>query len=226
MSLDQVETPLDQALAAVFSGLMAETHTAIPARILAFDGAAKTVRAQPVLKRLYEYKTKAENLPVIEDIPVIFPGSGDFWLTFEPAIGSYALLIVAERSLEVWLDQGGIVDPAQERKFDLSDAIAICGILPSPDAIQLVPVSGMSIRNKAGTNRFKLTETSIEMVFGGFGIVIDATGIHITGDVDVIGTVTANDFVAGIVPLLVRLYTHIHALDIPGNKTQVPTPGP
>jgi hypothetical protein len=219
MTRDRSELPLDQALAAVFSGLMAGTHTAIPAEIVSFDGAAKTIKAQPVLQRLYEYKTKAENLPVIEDIPVVFPGSGDFWLTFEPKKGSYALLIVAERSLEIWLNQGGIVDPQQERRFDLSDSIAICGVLPKPDAAQISPVSGMALRNKAGTNGFKLTDTSVEMFFGAFSIKIDTTGIHIVGDVDVIGTVTADDFII----VLLSLLTHIHST--PAGNSGPPIPG-
>lgn len=219
MNRDSNETPLDQALAAVFAGLMAETHTALPAEIVSYDGASKTVKVQPTLQRLYEYKTKAENLPVLEDIPVIFPGSGDFWLTFEPEKGSYALLIVAERSLEIWLNQGGIVDPQQERRFDLSDAIAICGILPKPDALQVIPKSGMGIRNKLGTNGFMLTDTSVEMFFGAFSIKIDATGIHIVGDIDVVGNVTATDFII----VLLSLLTHIHST--PAGNSGPPIPG-
>jgi len=38
------------------------------------------------------------------------------------------LLIFSERSLERWLSVGGVVEPGSNRKFDISDCIAIPGL--------------------------------------------------------------------------------------------------
>jgi len=226
--VDKTELPLDQAFSRIFAAMTSDLHTALPAQVVSFNSAEKTVSVQPVLKRLYEYSTKAENLPVIEDVPVVFPGSGEYWLTFDIEKDSYVLLIVAERSLETWLNQGGIVDPQQERRFDLSDAIAIPGLIPKPIAATPSIASGtMALTNRLGTNGFKLSATAAEMFFGANSVKVDATGVHITGltnilgNVIVTGTVTAIDFIVGAITLL----THIHEVLGPDTGPAKP-PGP
>ena len=153
---------LDTGFSAIFQSLLKNIHTAMPGKVVSFDKTNQTISVQPVLKRLYADSDDSENLPIIEDVPVSFPGSGDFWLTFDIKKDSYVLLIFSERSIAKWLVKGGIVDPEQNRTFDLSDAIAIAGINPFPDFIPNgFPTDGFSLTNRTGTTYFEIIDGKI-----------------------------------------------------------------
>jgi hypothetical protein len=77
-------------------------------------------------------KGSGESLPVITDVPVVFPGAGDYSVTFPIAKGDTVLLIFAEGSLDQWLTKGGEVDPQDDRRFSLTDAIAIPSLRHGP----------------------------------------------------------------------------------------------
>lgn len=148
---------LDTAFAKILDGQLRAVHTAMPGQVVSFDRALQTVSVQPVLQRLYADADEPENLPIIEDVPVVFPGSGDFWFLFDVKPGSFVLLIFAERSIAKWLESGGVVDPELNQKMDLSDAIAIPGINPFPGAVPAgAPPDAMALTNRAGTTYLKI----------------------------------------------------------------------
>jgi len=103
-------------------------HTATPGIVTAWDGGHK-VSVQPALKIKREGGDPMA-LPELMDVPLIYPGGNGFRLTFPIAVGDTVLLIFSERAIETWLDSGDVVDPASSRAFDLSDAIAIPGLIP------------------------------------------------------------------------------------------------
>ena len=67
-------------------------------------------------------------LPVIPSVPVCFPGSGAFRVTFPVAKGDTGLLVFCSRSIDRWLSEGGSVDPQDDRTHDLSDAVFVPGL--------------------------------------------------------------------------------------------------
>jgi hypothetical protein len=101
-------------------------------------------------------------MPVLEDIPVQQFGSGKLLLSVPPAVDSYGTLFFSDRDLEAWLMAGGIVDPANMRKWDLSDAIFIPGLYPfviDGDNGQIeepIKTDRISMRTRSG-----LTEISV-----------------------------------------------------------------
>ncbi len=121
----------DTALAEIFDSLMREVHTCMPGRVTAFDRDTQTCSVQPCLKRKFKNREPEEITPC-ENVPVIFPGSGDRWVVFDIDVDSYVLLVFSERAIANWMDKGGTVDPKQRRIFSMSDAIAIPCILPTP----------------------------------------------------------------------------------------------
>jgi hypothetical protein len=155
---------LDVGLWDVIDSYFALKHFCMPAQVVTFDAAFQTVSVQPALKTLAQGETIASLLPIIEDVPVVFPGGGGFFVTFDILPGSYVLLVFAERSIESWADLGGIGDPQSTRKCDLSDAIAIPGLLPTPNVLA-PPVDSLAvtIRNKTGTSYCKVTDTTVEI---------------------------------------------------------------
>lgn len=169
---------LDTALAEIFSSFMTDVHTSMPGQIVSFDSITQTCNVQPCLKRKYTGDDNAVDLPVIEDVPVVFPGSDDLFLTFDLKENSYVLLIFSERSISSWMVSGGIVDPQRNRKHNLSDCIAIPGIIPTPSIlVGGVDSDAISLRNKANTTSIKIeTDTTITIENAVGSIVISPAG--------------------------------------------------
>ena len=104
-------------------------HTALPGAIISYDYTLQKASIQPLLNKSWADGTTTV-MPVLENVPVIFPRSGGASLTFPVVQGDPCLLLFIERSIDQWLTQGGQVTPQDPRKFDLSDAVAIMGLSP------------------------------------------------------------------------------------------------
>jgi hypothetical protein len=112
---------------------MGSVRTWGPGQIVEYDAAANKAKIQLCVRRIRTEDPAAGptvDLPVIEDVPVYQMGSGVLWGTVPPAVGSYGAVFFSDRDIEAWLVNGGIVDPGQIRKWDLSDAVFYPGLLP------------------------------------------------------------------------------------------------
>jgi hypothetical protein len=108
---------------------LANVHTALPGIIVSYDYTKQNAQVQPTINRTWSDGTTIK-LPVLNNVPVIFPQSGGASLTFPVNVGDPCLLIFNERSTDQWKASGGIVNPVDPRKFDLSDGVALMGYLP------------------------------------------------------------------------------------------------
>lgn len=110
-------------------------HTMLPGRITKYDASKQKAEVKPLLKKTYQDGTIQE-MPVIADVPIIFPRSGGASLTFPVNIGDTAALFFAERALERWLTLGGEVEAGASRRYSLTDCVAIMGLFPFTDDSQ------------------------------------------------------------------------------------------
>ena len=106
-----------------------DVHTALPGTIIEYDNTLQKATVQPSLKKSYRDGTTQE-MPILNNVPVIFPRAGGASLTFPVVQGDTCLLLFIERSTDLWKSVGGVVAPDDPRKFDLSDAVAIMGLMP------------------------------------------------------------------------------------------------
>lgn len=104
-------------------------NTALPASIIDYDYTLQKASVQPLLNKVWTDGTSTP-YPVLNNVPVIFPRAGGASLTFPVVQGDTCLLLFIQRSTDLWLTQGGQVNPDDPRKFDLSDAVAIMGLFP------------------------------------------------------------------------------------------------
>lgn len=109
--------------------LTAKIHTMLPGRIIDYDVKNQKASVQPLIKRSYE-NGEVQSMPIIVNVPVVFPRSGGGSLTFPVEPEDTALLFFSERALERWLSLGGEVDAGASRKFSIKDCVAIMGIIP------------------------------------------------------------------------------------------------
>ena len=217
---------LGNAFNAIFDALLTRVRTAFIGQITAISTDKQRVSVQPVLKRLYEGTEEALLLPIIEDVPVCVFGFGDFVMVSEPAEGNYVLLLCSERSIADWLDQGGLIEPTDPRKFSESDAIAIVGLFPDPDLIDSVE-EGLTLQKLDGSVLLNLKDDQITARVGSTDLIIEdglvkskPTVAPVQTDVQCYGLVPA--------PGYVSLAAHTHNVTAVGSPTGPPltTPGP
>lgn len=122
-------TNLPDAIAASIRRHLGEIHTCLPARVESYDHKKQRASVQPQIKKKYR-DGLVDDMPVIVDVPVIWPRSSNASLTFPVNKGDYVMLVFAERAIENFLTLGGLQEPGDRRKFDLTDAIAVPGLYP------------------------------------------------------------------------------------------------
>jgi hypothetical protein len=110
----------------ITTGMLSEMYTVLPGIIEKYDPELKQVSVKPLLKK--SLAGTELDLPVIENVPIIFPSTKKSLLAFPLSQGDGCLLLFSQRSLDDWLSKGGNVLPTDPRMFDLSDAIAIPGL--------------------------------------------------------------------------------------------------
>lgn len=105
-------------------------HTHMPGQIVKWSQRTGRANVQPLLMVHFKNQASATPLPVISNVPVEFPRSGTSYIKLPMAVGDLVTLHFAERSLDNWLQSGGLVMPTKLDKFALKDAIATPGVYP------------------------------------------------------------------------------------------------
>lgn len=161
-------TIADVVLAAVKQGAAA-LRVSVPGKIVSFDSETQTATVQPLLKDVYEVDGERVTLeaPLVEDVPVQFPGGGGFVVTFPVQAGDPCWLIVSDKALDVWhKNPGQVVDPVDDRMHDISDCCAILGVRSRHAALaefesgnaRFGKVGGPGISARSGTVHIGVTE--------------------------------------------------------------------
>jgi hypothetical protein len=113
----------------------AELHVSMPGRIDKYDAAEQKADIKPlIMRRLVASdgtELAPESLPIIHDVPICFPRSSGFFLSWPLAAGDLVHVVFVERSLDQWLSkQGEETDPLDVRMHNMSDAVAYPGLYP------------------------------------------------------------------------------------------------
>jgi hypothetical protein len=178
----QVSGGQEEAYSAQIEGRLKDLHTCLPGIIVSFDPATQTASVQPAVKRIFTERG-AVNLPVCVDVPVAFPGGGDFFLTFPVKANDECILLFSERAIDYWHANGGTQLPAEYRLHDLSDGIAQVGLNSQPKKLTALQMDGAELRTRDRMTFLRLTPGKI----------------YIKGDLDLQGnlTQTGNQSVTG-----------------------------
>jgi hypothetical protein len=136
--MSQNNPSMAEVLSMAISSRLAEINVSIPGRVVTYNRTKREATVQPLIRRAYvdaDGERKTEKLPIIPGVPVQFPGGGvsGVDMSWSLAPGDLVLLMFCHASLDKWLEVGGEVDPGDDRRFNLSDAVAIPGIRPFKD---------------------------------------------------------------------------------------------
>lgn len=204
---------LHQVIKETIEWVLGNLNTAIPARVLDFDAERQEASVQPVIKSRLKDGRVLSRAP-ITGVPVMFPAAGGGILTFPVQRGDTVLLIFSQRSIDRWVQSdGGEIDPGDNRKHDISDAIAIPGLFPFPRALSADPES---VIIKFSGAQIKLApDGSVEIQApGGLRVIGDT---RIEGEAEATGEVTAKSDTTSI-----QLSTHTHSGIEPGGGVSGP----
>lgn len=143
----------EQADARLAQAIMSAMRVSMPGIIQSFDPDAVTAVVQPAIKGVEQDASGADvsvNIPLLVDVPVVFPRGGGCTLTFPVKAGDECLVIFADRCIDFWWQSGGIQEPVDERMHDLSDAFCIVGPQSQAKKISGISTTSTQLRTDDG----------------------------------------------------------------------------
>ena len=136
--------------------------------------------------------TRAFQLPLLQDLPVIMPGGGGWGLTFPIQPGDECLVLFADTPIDVWFQNGNTKNaPISQRRHDLSDGVALFALRSTPRGIANYSTSSAQLRSDDGTVVIDLATNNIRIKAPNV-TVISSANVQVTGE-DV--TITGADVV-------------------------------
>lgn len=174
----------EESLRLALENAQSQIWTALPAIVTAVDLAAQTLSVQPAIQGSVsspDGSTKAVNLPMLVDVPIVWPKAGGFALTFPVKVDDEVLVVFASRCIDSWWQSGGVGAQAEVRMHDLSDGFAILAPTSQSKKLSNVSSANVQLRDTAGTTYVEITPDGKARVIGATQIDVQAPTINIQG---------------------------------------------
>jgi len=207
-------TTLETVIQTAIDSSLKELHTCLPAIVQSFDKTEQTVDVQPTIKR--KIKGELVDLPLLTGVPIRFPKTSDFSITWPIKTDDHVLVIFAERSIDNWLINGDLQSAGDLRKHSLSDGFAIPMMYPQTDLISSFDDTNLQIRTSSGSG-ITLTPGGIIELNGNADFVTAYTDLKIA--FDQLKT-DLNNFIT-----IFNAHIHSGVTTGPGSSGSSPTPG-
>jgi hypothetical protein len=137
-------------------------------------------------------------MPLLVDVPIVWPRAGGFALTFPVVAGDEVLVVFGSRCIDAWWQSGGVAVQAEARMHDLSDGFAVIGVTSQPRKLYNVSASNVQLRDDTGTTLVEIAPGGLIRVAAVAGINIEAPTVNITASAG-INLDSANVTIGGIV---------------------------
>lgn len=183
-----------------------DIRVACPGIVQAFDPVEQTVTVQPAIRERVHDKdgnVSFVNLPLLVDVPVHWPRAGGLVLTFPISQGNECLVIFGDQCMDTWWSNGGVQNPIEKRRHDLSDGYAIVGLTSQHNPISNYSTTAAQLRTEDGSTSVSVSEGVITLT---------AATVTVEGNLTVSGTLTNG----------VNLTTHEHVAPAGGGNTGGP----
>jgi hypothetical protein len=161
----------EEAFSAAVNAIMSGFFVALPGKVEKYNPITQQAEVKPLLQRAYvdnDGNEDVDKLPAMQNVPVLFPRAGGFFLTMPVKKGDNVLLIFCDRSIDGYMASTGAVDldPIDLREHDISDAVAIPGFFPTPKAIK-DDVSTDAVFGKEKGNQVRVKNSGVEVTTAG-----------------------------------------------------------
>lgn len=125
---------LAEVIDSAITSRLLRVNVALPGRVEKWDPATQKADVKPLIQSVEidrDGNDVVDVLPVIPDVPVMFPRANSFFMSFPVKVGDHVLLIFNSRSIDIWSQGNGPdTNPVDPRMHDLSDAVALPGFYP------------------------------------------------------------------------------------------------
>lgn len=110
------------------SDVMFNLRCCIPCIVQSYDPEKGTVECQPAVREKIinqNEENEYRNLPLLLNVPVVFPSNSEYAVTFPLEKGDECLVLFSDLSIDNFWQKGNVQNPIEDRRHDLSDGIAI-----------------------------------------------------------------------------------------------------
>lgn len=143
-------------------------RVAIPGVIQSFNSTEQTVTVQPAVQELVTHQNLSQSnvsLPLLVDIPIVFPRAGGFVLTMPVQTGDECLVVFGDMAIDGWWQNGGTKNPQPDiRRHDLSDGFAVLGTWSQPNVVPNYSTTSAQLRTDDGSVYIDLSKSGISLV--------------------------------------------------------------
>lgn len=142
-----------QAYKALKDSISSLLRVAMPGIIKSYNAQTVTCTVQPAImgmKQDAQGNFSSVKMPLLVDVPVVFPRGGGVSLTFPVKAEDECLVIFADRCIDFWWQSGDVQLPVDPRQHDLSDAFAIVGPQSQKYKISNISASAAQLRSDDG----------------------------------------------------------------------------
>lgn len=103
-------------------------------------------------------------IPLLLDVPVVFPRGGGYVMTFPIQKGDECLVVFSDMCIDAWFASGGVQNQIEKRRHDLSDAIAIPGLWSQPKRLEQYSTKHVELRNDSRKMFIRITDETEEAI--------------------------------------------------------------
>ena len=168
MNRDERSADFESATGEMIDGALCKVWTALPAVVQSVNFTAQTITAQPAIQGTISTQageSQGVSMPLLVDVPFIFPKCAGFALTLPIKAGDECLIIFASRCIDSWWQNGGIDNPPAEiRMHDLSDGFAVFAPTSQPKRLAGWSAENIQLRNTAGDVFIEITPAGLVRV--------------------------------------------------------------
>lgn len=132
-----------------------------PGTIVSWDPQQMTAYVQPCIKEniiQVDGTLKNTELPIIPNVPVVYPRCASFIMTFPLKPGDECILVFADRNYDAWWQSGGLQNPLRSLVHDLLDAFCIPGPSSMPKWVDNISEDSIMIRTVDGQAYVEIKE--------------------------------------------------------------------
>ena len=158
-----------ELLREVLRSFFEDLRVAVPGRVESYDASKQTCSVKPMLKRHIsdgDGGTETESDPVLQNVPVAFSRTSNYFISFPLAKGDTVLLVICDRPISQWRKTGEESDPGEMALHTLKGAVAIPCLFHDSQALQSADGTNM-VLGRDGTPAAQIEITPSQVHLGG-----------------------------------------------------------
>jgi len=181
---EKTKSSLEKVIQTAIDSALEKVHTCLPARVIKFDSKNQLIDAQITIQK--KLAGELVNFPLLVNVPIRYWRSKTFSITFPIEIGDHVKIFFAEKSIDTWLLRGGIQNPFDVRKFDLSDAFAEPVMYHQKNIIPDFSPKNLEIKTNSGDTKIIIkADEEVEITTTGKATITASKDIDINTSADI-----------------------------------------